>query len=283
MILILILLCLFLSAILISIYENRHFVVRRYEINNSYFKDKDVRIVFLSDLHDCSYGKDNEKLIDSIVKEKPDIVIFGGDIFNGIRNKKNVNAAGFIEKISEKFTSFYALGNHEFRYYLYPDEFPGCKEEFERIINNNNIILLDNNKKRISINQRNIDLYGLTIDREYYKRLKTEKMDKNYVAEKLGVCDKNAYSILLAHNPQYFNEYCEFGADLVLSGHYHGGIMRFGKQGVVSPAYKLFPKYSYGLINSNKSKLIVSGGLGVHTIPFRIFNRPEIVVIDLKG
>ena len=71
--------------------------------------------------------------------------------------------------------------------------------------------------------------------------------------------------------------------DLILSGHYHGGLMRIFNQGMVSPDYKLLPKYSYGIYKINKSTAIVSGGLGVHTLPFRIFNRPELVEIEFKG
>lgn len=283
MIIALILVCLIIVALLISFYENGHFVVKRYDVKNEYFNERNIRTVFISDLHDCKYGKDNEKLINAIDEENPDFVIFGGDVFNGIKDKKNVNADSLIKAISGKYKSVYALGNHEFRYYLYPDEFPGCKEAFEKLLRDCNIRLLDNSCERLVIEDKAIDIYGLTIERKYYKRIKSENMPDTYVSEILGNKDKDVFSILLAHNPKYFKEYCEFGAQLILSGHYHGGIMRIFKRGVLSPDFKLFPKNSYGEIKNNKSTMIVSGGLGIHTLPFRIFNRPELVVIDFKG
>lgn len=283
MIFIWIIIGLVLIALIISFYENRHFKIKKYEIADDYFKDCQARCVFISDLHDCKYGHNNVNLIKDIDSLKPDFVIFGGDIFNGIRNKNNENAGDFIKAVSDKYKCVYALGNHEFRYYLYPDDFPGCKKVFEETLRNCNIKLLDNDCERVVIDDKKIDIFGLSIERKYYKRFKPEKMSCSYTSEVLPPRDENVFSVLLAHNPKYYKEYCGFGANLILSGHYHGGIMRVFNQGFVGPDFSLFPRYAYGLCNKDKSTMIVSGGMGVHTIPFRIFNRPELVVIDFKG
>ena len=98
---------------------------------------------------------------------------------------------------------------------------------------------------------------------------------------KVDIKDKNVTNILLAHNPKYADSYFEWGADVILSGHVHGGVMRLGEKAVISPDIQLFPKYGYGKINRGNQTMIVSSGIGEHTIPFRIFNPRELVVIDL--
>lgn len=283
MVFFIVIIILVLLAFLISLYENSNFTVKKYEIFNEHFTDEKIRFLFISDLHDCKYGDDNFRLLASIDEIKPDFVIFGGDIFNGIRDKKNVNAGSFIKAVAEKYKSLYALGNHEFRYYLYPEEFPGCKEAFEKILAESGIRLLDNETEIITVKDKQIAISGLSVERRFYKRFKPDKMPEDYVSKILGARNNDAYNILAAHNPKYFKEYSNYGADLILSGHYHGGIMRLFKQGMVGPDFRILPKYSYGEFKNNKSTMIVSGGLGVHTLPFRIFNRPELVVIELKG
>ena len=76
-------------------------------------------------------------------------------------------------------------------------------------------------------------------------------------------------------------ELAKYEYDIILSGHIHGGIMRLPYLGgVISPQIRLFPKYSGGLYTINKAKMILSRGLGTHTIRFRFFNPPELVVVN---
>ena len=97
----------------------------------------------------------------------------------------------------------------------------------------------------------------------------------------LGEPCAEKYTVLLAHNPDFFPVYAEWGADLVLSGHVHGGMVRIpGWKGVVSPNIRFFPKYDGGKFEEGKSTMILSRGLGMHTIPVRLFNPGELIVID---
>jgi predicted MPP superfamily phosphohydrolase len=78
--------------------------------------------------------------------------------------------------------------------------------------------------------------------------------------------------------------YVEWGADLVLSGHLHGGIVRIpGLVGAISPSFEIFPKYSGDLYYEEDTAIVVSKGLGTHTINIRLFNSAEVVVIHLKS
>ena len=119
-------------------------------------------------------------------------------------------------------------------------------------------------------------------DRMYYKRFRKIKMEDTYLKDVIGTPKKDVYEILLAHNPEYFEEYAAWGADLVLSGHVHGGIMRLPVLGgVISPKLVLFPKYDGGRFEEKNATMILSRGLGMHTLPIRIFNPAELVVIHL--
>jgi uncharacterized protein len=94
----------------------------------------------------------------------------------------------------------------------------------------------------------------------------------------------NYFQILIAHNPVYFKEYQKWGADLSISGHVHGGTIRlFNKLAFISPSFHLFPKYHGGLYEDNGCKMLVSRGLGMHTIPIRIFNPGDLLVLHLEA
>ena len=99
-----------------------------------------------------------------------------------------------------------------------------------------------------------------------------------------GIPDPEVFHILLAHNPVYFDTYAAWGADLTLSGHLHGGIIRIpGIGGLITPQAQLFPKYDRGLISVNGKYMVVSAGLGEHTVPIRIFNPPQLILITVEG
>lgn len=107
-------------------------------------------------------------------------------------------------------------------------------------------------------------------------------MPEGYIESLIGE-KTNIYTILVAHNPEYFDDYAEWGANLVLSGHIHGGMVRLPYLGgVISPKVRLFPEYDAGLFEKNGSYMILSRGLGMHTIPVRINNRAELVEVHLK-
>ena len=101
--------------------------------------------------------------------------------------------------------------------------------------------------------------------------------------KRLGKADKDAFSLLLAHNPVWFEDYAAWGADLTLSGHVHGGVVRLPfLGGVLSTSFRLFPKYDGGYFTKEGKHMIISRGLGAHTIPLRLFNPAELVVIELE-
>ena len=266
----------FLTVMIID--DNRFHVVR-YELYSNKIKEEHKYVV-LSDLHNKSYGEKNERLIKSIYKLAPEAILIAGDILTAKPGKSYDVAIDLIRKLSEKYPIYYGMGNHETRLFLYPEVYGDMGERYKNDLNKVTVGFLKNESREC---KDHIRITGLDMERGYYKRFKKTPMNNCYLQETLGEVKEDYYEILLAHNPDYFEEYADWGADLVLSGHVHGGMMRLPiLGGVVSPAFKLFPKYDGGLFKIGKSTMILSRGLGMHTIPIRIFNPGELILLKIS-
>lgn len=277
--LILFILCFLMTILLwIIIFDSNRFVIRRYHLENEKIASK-LKIVFVSDLHNKQYGRNNENLVRAIRECSPDLLVIGGDLINGIPNAKREVALQFLKEMKQ-YPMIYANGNHEHRIALYPETYGTAGIDYEKELKEINIDRLVNGK--VSYPSENIIFYGSQIDAEYWDKFHAPEMQESYLEKILGKCDQDSYTILLAHKPDYFQTYKKWGADLVLSGHVHGGIVRIpGWKGILSPNIRLFPKYDGGMFQEEGSTMIISRGLGMHTIPFRLFNPGELVEIEL--
>ena len=266
-----------------SILDQNRFVVRQQNIRTDKLKKgQSVRFVFVTDLHDKKFAGNNETLLKAIRKCEPDFILCGGDMMTAHPGKNNVNTVSFMQRLSKEYKIYYALGNHEFRARLYPETYGDMYDEYMEAIDSENIVFLDD--ESVMIPDLPVRIQGLTIGREYYKRFSQKQMPKDYIEKKLGKINPEEYTILLAHDPDYGEEYFDYGADLFLSGHLHGGIVRlpyFG--GAASPSFRLFPKFDGGLYERGEKKGYVSCGLGTHTIPMRINNPGEVTCITVTG
>ena len=276
LIIIVCILCLFF--LIIDIIDINRFVIREYEIESNKIENE-YKIVVAADLHNKHFGKDNEKLIAAIDDIHPDFICCPGDMIVAKEGKTSKGELSFMEKIS-KYPVYYSLGNHEYRWKIYEDDFGSLYNDYVATIKSYNINMLENDG--IKYNEE-LYIQGLMIDKKYYKRLEKVDMPFDYILSETGHVDDGSFQILLAHNPEYFENYVGYGADLILSGHVHGGLMRLPVLGgVISPRLSLFPKYSGGIYTKNGSTMLVSCGLGCHTLPIRIFNPGELSVIHLK-
>lgn len=263
----------------IVIYDTNRFVVRRYTLSSAKI-EKEYRLVMLSDLHGKNFGKNNEKLLSAIQKLEPDGIYIAGDMITAKPGKDFLKAAKFIRRLGEEYPVYYGSGNHEYRIEIYPKKYKGMSRKFERAVRGPGIYRLKNNKTFLE--DKNIEVYGLEIDREFYKKVHAPSMNGAYLENKLGKPDGKRFNILIAHNPSYFPAYAQFGADLVLSGHVHGGIARIPfLGGVISPAFRLFPKYDGGSFKEKDSVMILGRGLGTHTLPIRFLNPGELVEVTI--
>ena len=262
----------------IMLYDSNRFVVVQHTFCDPRIR-KRFRAVILADLHNKQFGKGNERLLTAIEELKPDGILIAGDMIIADPGKKNKQAIELMEKLAERYPIYYGNGNHEHRLKLYPEEYGDMGEVYEKALKKAGIDRLVNS--HVEIEGTGITVYGSEIDREYYRRYKTEHMEPDYLAMLLGKPKEEKYNILLAHNPDYFPQYAQWGADVVFSGHVHGGMVRIpGWRGVVSPAVRLFPKYDGGVFKEGKTTMILSRGLGMHTIPIRLFNPGELIVVD---
>ena len=124
--------------------------------------------------------------------------------------------------------------------------------------------------------------HGLELPIEYYHKPNSPALSLTTMEELIGMPSQPGVHVLLAHNPKYGNTYFSWGADLILSGHYHGGILRLNENhGLTCPQYLFLPPYCCGKFTRGSHHMIVSAGLGEHTIPVRIHNPRELILVDL--
>lgn len=257
------------------LYDTTHFVVKRYELNSTKIKSP-YHFVVLSDLHDKAFGHQNKKLLAAIDKIKPEAVYIAGDMITALPGRQFDDTIAFLKSLSEKYPVYYGSGNHEYRMRINTEKYGIMSSEYEEKIRNMGIVRLYTGST-VS-HRKDVKVYGLEIDRMYYRKWKMPKMPVDYTLQKIGKAEQDCFTILLAHNPEFFDNYAKSGVDLVLSGHVHGGVARipfFG--GVISPKFRLFPKYDGGLFVKNETTMILSRGLGCHTIPVRFLNPGELI------
>lgn len=265
----------------VMLYDSNRFVVRRLEICDRRIT-KSIRAVVLADLHNKRYGKDNKILLEAIREQKPDIILIAGDILTAQPGKSMDPAIHFLRELVREFPIYYGNGNHEYRLKLYPQVYGNMAEEYGQALKEMGLEPLANS--HVNLEGSGITVYGAEISKKYYRRFTKSRMDKEYMSRLLGMPDNSCYTVLLAHNPSYFPEYAQWGADLTVAGHVHGGVIRIPllNRGVISPSLHLFPKYDGGIFNEGEAVMLLSRGLGMHTIPIRLFNPGELWVVDFK-
>ncbi|MGH0429685.1 metallophosphoesterase [Bacillus hominis] len=235
---------------------------------------KGFRILQLSDLHNKKFGENQDILIEKVKNLNPDIIVITGDLIDS----KSYDAEISLQVIRELVTGYpvyFVTGNHE--------QWSGKYNSLEKELKKQHVTVLRN--EHASIQKEGQEIYLLGIDDPDFTN---EKRDEGSIikAEIEKAKDKvqpDGYKILLSHRPEFLEEYADEKIDLVLSGHAHGGQVRLPfLGGLVAPNQGILPKYTAGLYEKQNTSMIVSRGLGNSIIPQRVFNRPEIVVVQLN-
>lgn len=233
----------------------------------------DVKLALVTDLHSCSYGKNQSKLLDEIEKYKPDAVLLGGDIFDDVLD--DANACMFVDEVAKKYKTYYVSGNHEW--------WSNRMEELFEYLVSRGVIVLRGNSDVLNTGKDKIAVFGID-DPEvdaYNSGFINWEEQLQQAGEKT---DETCFNLLLTHRPECANQYFKYEFDAVLSGHAHGGQFRipFILNGIYSPNQGVLPKLAGGIYDFNGKKMIVSRGLAREStrIP-RIFNRPELVFVNL--
>lgn len=246
------------------------------------------RIVHISDLHNATFGVDNGRLLKKMQELSPDMVVITGDVVDS--NHTNVEVAvAFAKQVAAEYPTYYVTGNHE--NWLEESEWT----ELLSGLKDAGVICLSDEMVEISKGGSRITLVGLNDESLSGPTLKLllAKADNVTGRESSGTDEDEgqelpsveaSLQILLAHEPQYLENYSQTGVDLVLTGHAHGGQFRipFIGGGLVAPDQGFFPKYTEGMHVMDETTMIISRGLGNSIIPVRLFNLPEIVCVELK-
>ena len=286
------------------------FVIRSYTVHTDKVRGSHC-FVFLTDLHRSEFGPGNRDLIDAVIRLRPEAVFVGGDMIVAADAGKEPgsgnwyrNVAAIVEALSGRFPVYYAPGNHESQIIAPRNEESAAafgdagRDLTDALTGAGAVLLIDEHTELVLYGEQpcgeekqlpdRIALYGFDIDGQYYRKFRYRHFDADYVGSHLGnPPDEPVYTVVMSHHPRYSDAVAEWGADLILSGHLHGGVLRLPLiGGVISPDPVLFPKYSDGMYDlrgrsGRPAHLIVSCGLGGHTVPYRINNPPEVSVVKI--
>ena len=269
-----ILLLLIIPAILttISKHERSILMPERYSFCSSRIR-RPHRFVFLSDLHEVEFGKDNQRLLEAVRKADPDYIFLVGDLLDATREVPADYAARTADSLTAIAPTYYVTGNHEWGI--------GDVPELKETLTAHGVTVLSNQFTTLERNGDTLVLAGIDDPNGYADQKTPEEL-----AAEVYAAYGDPFWVLLAHRNNLFTpQYSLLGADLVVSGHGHGGIIRLPfTDGLLSTDRTFFPSYTAGLYEENGSCLFVTRGLGNSGPTFRLFNRPEVAVLTLhKG
>ena len=231
------------------------------------------KIAQISDLHDAEFGENNQKLVSVVEGINADIIVITGDIIDS-RRLDVAKALSLAERLVTIAPVYYVNGNNE-------SKVKTAYEKLKQGLIGMGVNVLENSSENIEVEGKCITIAGISdpkFDPNLYPGIPKRLVNLHLEA----IPDNENFKILLAHRPEYINRYAG-KADLVFSGHAHGGQFIFPLiGGILAPGQGLFPKYYGGLYKYGTTDMLVSRGLGNSSFPFRFNNKPVVVVAQLK-
>ena len=228
------------------------------------------RIAVLSDLHGTEFGAGNQTLFDAVAAQSPEYIFYLGDLEDRFRGSQDGFAKTAAVGLSAIAPTYYITGNHEWAL--------GNVKELKQCLEENGVTVLSNRYVTLERNGDTVILAGIDDPNGYADQKTPEEL-----ASELYAQQGDPFWMLLAHRNNLFrSRYSLLGADLVLSGHGHGGIWRLPfTDGLVGNDANLFPSYMAGFYEENGSLLFTTRGLGNSGPSFRFLNRPEVAILTL--
>ena len=260
-------------------YLNKNIVITHYNITSKLAND--FRIVQLTDLHSKQFGKNNDKIIRCVKENQPDIIVMTGDMVDR-DDEDPAPVIQLIEDLLDIAPVYFSYGNHEYKWEK------KWNKQLTPLIEQTGAEVLKHEYVDIDIKGNRIRLGGYY---GYYRRPHMVNGDVDYSKMEMAFCDSFEdtadYKILLSHIPTMWLDWdclSDYPVDMVLCGHYHGGIVRipFIDRGIVAPYVGWLPKYTRGIYIGEETTCILSTGLGDEYKVPRINNPPEIVVVDCE-
>ncbi|GLC78001.1 metallophosphoesterase [Lacrimispora brassicae] len=262
-----------------SEYEKEQLSIERTVLKSPKIK-KDRTLVFLSDLHEHRFGAGNERLLAAVDEVAPDLVLVGGDMIISRGRAHTAAALELLEKLARRYPVFCGNGNHENRLLWERQVYGRAYEDYVSSLKRFGIKILENRTERYG---EDLAVTGIDLEPGVYRKFRPDHLTEEEIGEKAGKASRERFQILLCHSPLFFRPCRDWGADLTLSGHFHGGTIRLPYLGgVMTPQYQFFLPYCAGEFHSEERHMIVSRGLGTHSINIRLNNKPQLVVVDLK-
>lgn len=253
-------------------YTNSHFQVTFYRVTSSHVSEK-LRVLFLSDLHLREYGEHNEELIQTVQELDPDLILLGGDLVT-FSNPEYENMLSLCRSLADVAPLYGVLGNHESEMI-----YGGVDDQLAEKFSEAGVQLLRNETRTIQIGENNVELIGLEgALKDFYKYGASdcvESLSRQY----------DTFRICINHVPMAFVDYMQDAPfDLALAGHTHGGLIRLPVLGRLYTAEEgLFPEYAGGMYQLDSgAPLIVGCGLGDSNQIPRVYNPPELVLVDVN-
>lgn len=268
-----------LLLILCGIYfyfENTTLEVSTYQIATNKIPNEfnNYKIIQISDFHNNTSSKLTKKIVEKIKNQKPNIIVITGDLIDSTKTNVDI-AIDMIKEIIEIAPVYYVTGNHEAR----TNEYDNLKSQMIEL----GVKILENEAQEIQLNNSTINILGIN-DPSFYKE--SDILDSKIVKNNMENIQYNEdnFTILLSHRPEVFKIYVEKNIDLVFTGHAHGGQIRLPFiGGIIAPNQGTFPEYTDGIYREKDTTMVVSRGIGNSIIPFRVNNRPELMIVELKS
>lgn len=268
--------CLAALAVLFLYWQNNDIVTTNIVLSNEKIPSafEGFKVLHVSDLHNKNFGKNQSGLIQKVREAAPDIIVITGDLIDYHRLDVPT-AMSFIRQTIPIAPVYYVPGNHE--------KHSGVYDQLSEQLSGAGVTVLNNQKAELSRGNQALTIAGIK-DAEFEKQTKKSKPGGQFQRNLAGLLENiNEFSILLSHRPEYLDLYASENADLVFCGHAHGGQIRLPSLGgLFAPGQGLLPKYTSGLYTKGNTSMIVSRGLGNSEFPFRVFNRPELILVTLK-
>lgn len=263
--------------------ELKKFEVTPYEMLSAKVKNQ-LKIAVISDLHSFSYGTENRLLLKAVKNAAPDLILIPGDLIVTAKTEKYDVSLQFVRHLCALGVPvLFSSGNHESKAALPESDSHPAFEQYCRQMEQCGVKILNNKNCEVTVRDTKISVSGLELPLFSYKKGKKPYLAKDFITGKLGEPSAAHLQILLAHHPAFAQQYAQWGADLTVCGHNHGGLVCIpGIGSVISPQFVPFPKYDAGEFTVDGKKIYISRGLGTHTFHVRVFNRAELVVITVK-
>ena len=250
--------------------SNTRLVVDVYSVPNGRLPQSfdGLKIVQLSDLHTTRFGDGNERLIDAVRDQQPDIIAVTGDLIDKERDEAYVRE--LMTALVGIAPVYYVTGNHEWA--------SGWVHDLFSILEECEVKVLRNSFQIIECGGDTIVLAGVDDPNGPYD-MKTPAQLVHEIRDEYG----DPFILMLAHRNDEISTWAELGVDVVLCGHAHGGLVRLPfTDGLIAPNREFFPTYTSGIYREGGTQMLVSRGLGNSGNTLRLFNNPQIVVVVLE-